>query len=130
MRKDETFQKKERLAHRDDFARVYGLKCSAGDDVLVVYAAPNELGFTRIGISVSRRVGIAVRRNYIRRRIREAFRKNKDQLPQGVDLICIAKRDAGDKNIDVTESLVRLSRRAADRCNRSRVSRGEVPGED
>ena len=116
MRKDERFRKVERLGKRDDFARVYAGKCRAGDDLMVIYAAPNDLPFTRIGISVSRKAGIAVRRSYIRRRIREAFRRNKDQLPQGVDLICIARQKAGDKGVDVTASLIRLANRAAKRC--------------
>jgi len=117
MRKDQRFRKAERIGRRDDFARVYAARCSAGDDVLVVYAAPNDLPFARIGISVSRKVGIAVRRSYIRRRIREAFRLNKERLPTGMDLICIAKQSAGDKKVDVGESLVRVAARAAKRCS-------------
>lgn len=116
LKTNQRFRKNERLGKREDFARVYAAKCSAGDDLLVVYAASNQLPYTRIGISVSRKTGIAVRRSYIRRRIREAFRRNKEQIPKGVDLICIAKKPAGDKDINVTPSLIRLSAKAAKKC--------------
>ena len=118
LRTDQRFRKRERIGKRDDFARVYAAKCSAGDELMVVYAAANELPYTRIGISVSRKVGIAVRRSYVRRRIREAFRLNKEQIPKGVDLICLAKGPAGDKKFDVARSLIRLSARAAKRCGK------------
>lgn len=118
LKTDQRFRKRERIGKRDDFARVYAGKCSAGDELMVVYAAANDLPYARIGISVSRKVGIAVRRSYVRRRIREAFRLNKERIPQGVDLICIAKAPAGEKKSDVAASLIRLSTRAAKRCRK------------
>ena len=59
--------------------------------LLVVYVAPNELDRTRVGISVSRRVGKAVVRNKVRRRIREALRARLVQVPSGLDLVVIAR---------------------------------------
>jgi ribonuclease P protein component len=59
--------------------------------LLVLYAAPNELGRTRIGITVSSRVGKAVVRNKVRRRLREALRSRSDGLAPGNDLLVIAR---------------------------------------
>jgi ribonuclease P protein component len=115
---NQCFRPRERLRSREDFARVFAARCSAGDDIMVVYAAPNELGWTRIGISTSRRVGNAVVRNFIRRRIREAFRRNKDNLPAGFDLVCIPRAKAKVKGVDVASPLLRLSQQAASRCRK------------
>ena len=66
------------------------------DALLIVYVAANGLAWSRLGISVSKRVGKAVQRNYVRRRIREAFRSMKADLPTGLDIVCIA-RHQGDR---------------------------------
>ncbi len=112
---DHRFRRKERLRLRDDFGRVYALRCSRGDRVLVVYAAPNDLGLSRLGLSVSRRVGRAVDRNYVRRRIREAFRLNKRDLPVGYDFVCVARSCAADRSVDVAKSLCALAVSAVQR---------------
>ena len=102
------FLKREHLRLRRDFARVLGGKCKVADAVLVVYAASNDLTWSRIGISVSKRIGNAVRRHYVKRRIREAFRKNKTDLPGGLDIVCVARSPAADVTVDVASSLRKL----------------------
>ena len=111
------FLKREHLRLRRDFARVLDGKCKAADAVLVVYAARNDLAFSRIGISVSKRIGNAVSRHYVKRRIREAFRKNKADLPGGLDIVCVARPRAADKRTDVVDSLLTLVARASARLN-------------
>jgi ribonuclease P protein component len=59
--------------------------------LLVLYVAPNELGRVRVGITVSSRVGKAVVRNRVRRRLREALRARLDRLAPGADLLLIAR---------------------------------------
>ena len=61
---------------------------------------PNGTGETRLGITVSTKVGAAVVRVRIRRRIRELFRRRRDQLPPGVDLVLIARASAADSDYD------------------------------
>ena len=59
--------------------------------MLVLYVAPNELDQTRVGITVSSRVGNAVVRNRVRRRVREALRPRLADLIGANDLLVIAR---------------------------------------
>jgi ribonuclease P protein component len=59
--------------------------------MLVVYIAPNELGCTRVGITVSGRVGKAVVRNRVRRRLREALTQRFASLPERSDVVVAAR---------------------------------------
>lgn len=88
------FPKSHRLLSRDDFGRVYESECFAADDVLVIRGIRNELNFTRLGLSVSKKVGNAVVRNRWKRRIREAFRLAYADLPQGIDIVVRPKKGA------------------------------------
>ncbi len=53
--------------------------------------APNDVGRTRVGLTVSGRVGNAVVRNRVRRRLREALRARYAQLAAAMDLVVIAR---------------------------------------
>lgn len=66
---------------------------AAYDRWLSLRAVPNNLDLTRLGISVSRKFGPAVRRNRIRRLIREAFRHVRLELPVGLDMIVLPRTD-------------------------------------
>jgi ribonuclease P protein component len=59
--------------------------------LLLLYVAPNELGFSRVGITAGRRVGKAVVRNRVRRRIREVIRPRWLDVKPGRDLVLIAR---------------------------------------
>jgi len=50
----------------------------------------------RLGVTVSRKVGNAVVRNRVKRRVREWFRTHGDRLPADVDIVVIARRDAAE----------------------------------
>jgi len=81
------FPKSRRLGGRSSFpgVRAQGKKLPRGP--LIFWIATNNLQFTRIGISIGRPVGNAVKRNLIKRRIREAFRLAQHELPAGVDVV-------------------------------------------
>ena len=66
----------------------------AADDVLVIRARRNGLSHTRLGLSISRRVGNAVVRNRWKRLIREAFRRQKETLAGGLDLVVRPRKGA------------------------------------
>lgn len=107
--------KRERLRLRSDYSRAFKGKCAVGDDLIVVYVVRNHLAWSRLGRSVSRRVGVAVRRNYVRRCIRETFRKSKELIPKGFDFVCVAKPPAADPSSDLSDSLVELTNKAVRR---------------
>jgi ribonuclease P protein component len=116
---DARFSKVQHLRRPAEFERVYQRKASASDGRIIVYAAANELGHARIGLSVSRKVGGAVIRNRCRRLLREAFRLSRDQLPAGVDLVIIPRSGWIDGLAGLRGSLVEVSRRAARRLRKS-----------
>lgn len=104
------------MTRRVDFERAFRLRCRAGDDHLVVYVADGGAGRSRLGISAPKRLGGAVVRNGAKRRIREAFRAVREDLPD-LDIICIPK----DPQCSVEtygQSLVRLARSAAAKLHR------------
>jgi ribonuclease P protein component len=110
-----TLRKRQRLHLQRDFRRVFARRCSAGDGRLVVYVDRNDLTFPRLGVVASRRVGKAVLRNRIKRLIREAFRLAQHELPAGLDILCIPKRDTAATRDEYRASLLRLVARAAER---------------
>lgn len=87
------------IKKKQDFKRVYGRKKSAANPLFVVYAAKNELGENRLGLSVSKKVGNAVVRNRIKRLVKEACRltfvQASDTNSEGYDLVVIARSPAG-----------------------------------
>ena len=115
---DRRFTPAMRLRSTADFQRTYKRRCSAGDNILVVLGHPNGLGHPRLGLSVSRKVGNAVVRNRWKRRLREAFRLNREAPPQGVDLVAIPRAADEPPFEALCEALIRLSHRVAKRLAR------------
>ena len=100
----ERLPKQQRLRHRPQFLKVQDTGFKVSVDPLLGVALQNPDGQTRVGFTVSSKVGNAVVRNRIRRRLREVFRKRKHLLPAGVDLVLIARTSAKDADY---ESLAR-----------------------
>jgi ribonuclease P protein component len=103
------FPKSHRLLSRGDFDSVYNSDHFAADDVLVIRAARNDLGRTRLGLSVSRKVGNAVARNRWKRLIREAFRLQQHDLPTGMDIVVRPRKGACCDYEAIRNSIVKLS---------------------
>ncbi len=102
-----TFSKQDRLRSPSEFKRVYDRRCSVSDAWLIVYGSLNGLGHSRVGLSVSRKVGNAVTRNRFKRIYREAFRLTRAELPVGMDLVLLPRSPR-----KPTLGLVRTSLRA------------------
>ena len=80
-----------RVKRGEDFDRAYSLRRRRDCGAVIVYGAPNGLPVTRLGLSVSRKVGGAVQRNRVKRLLREAFRAVQHDLPAGLDLVVVAR---------------------------------------
>lgn len=90
----QTFPKDERLGKREEFLRVYGQGKKIEGPHFFLYLLDNGLSRSRLGITVSRKVGQSVVRNRIRRRLREIFRTHKALIHPPSDVVVNAKRSA------------------------------------
>jgi len=88
--KKEGLSKKERLKKDKEFQIVFkeGKKLWINSILLVIYK-PNNLGYRRLGIVVSKKIKKATQRNKIKRWIRELFRRNKNWFPENCDIIIV-----------------------------------------
>ena len=77
-----------------EFRRIYRKGRSAVSPCLVVYCQKNRRGQSRLGVTVSTKLGHAVVRNRVRRRIREIFRLSQGKMKQGYDCIVVARTRA------------------------------------
>jgi ribonuclease P protein component len=103
----------EGLKKRWEFVRVYSSGRSLANEIAVIYWFKNELPVTRVGFSVSKKVGNAVVRNRLRRLFREAFRLYADKVQPGVDIVFIVRRSAVGSNFhDIENAISRLITRA------------------
>ncbi len=115
---DQRFSCVYRLRLQTDFDHVYQQDAYLADHVLVVHGCRNGLAISRLGLSVSRKVGGAVVRNGWKRRIREAFRLHREHLPGGFDFVVRPRRGAVPDSSAIAASLPRLLGRLADRLSR------------
>ena len=72
------------------FQRLYHTS-GAADSYLAIYARKNRTGQNRVGITTSKKLGHAVVRNRVRRRIREIYRLNRDKMRPGWDVIVVGR---------------------------------------
>ena len=77
-----------------EFRRMYAKGKSGVSSCLVVYFRRNHYGYNRLGVTVSTKLGHAVVRNRVRRRLREIFRLSQGKMKQGYDVILVARTRA------------------------------------
>ena len=75
------------------FQRLYRTSGQA-NGYLVLYARKNRTDTNRVGITVGKKLGHAVVRNRVRRRLREVYRLNEDKFQSGWDIVVVARTRA------------------------------------
>lgn len=83
------FPDARRIRRRSEFLRVYDRGTKVHGRFMTLFAYPNHLDYSRLGVSATRKIGGAVQRNRAKRRMRELFRTS--GLPSGVDFVVVVR---------------------------------------
>ena len=104
------FSKSLKLNHI--FRRLYSTSGHA-NSFLVLYARKNHSATNRVGVTVSKKLGGAVVRNRVRRRLREVYRLNESRFAPGWDIVVVARSRCikGDFQ-KITEAYLSLAQKA------------------
>ena len=94
------------------FRRLYATS-GVANGLLVLYAKPNHSATNRVGITVSKKLGGAVVRNRVRRRLREVYRLNESRFLPGFDIVVVARSRAVSAALsDLQEGYLALAQKA------------------
>lgn len=115
-----TFRPHHRLRKSTEFKKVFNRGRKIITPTLIFHALPTDCEASRLGLAVSRRVGKAVVRNRVRRRIREAFRLQHDDLPGSYDLVVYPRRGVLERNFDDYLDSYKILARVLRKSQRSR----------
>ncbi len=100
---DEALRPQERLRKKKDFSYLYKKgKRFRGKNFILIYLS-NELGYSRVAIVASKKLGNAVQRNKIKRKFRTLYRRNKELLTTPLDLIIIPHREIHEAQWQILE---------------------------
>ncbi len=108
-----------RLRRSADYRRVQGKGRRAHARDLVILYLPGQTGESRVGLTVSRKVGGAVVRNRVKRWLREAVRHEHAALGGPWDVVLIARPSAAHVGADVLRDQVAHAFRSINRRSRS-----------
>lgn len=87
-----------------DFQRLYSKGKSVVTPTLVVYFRRTKRPYNQLGITTGKKVGNAVCRNRIRRRVREIYRLNEHKMKKGMDIVVVARVRASKSNYATLEN--------------------------
>ena len=94
------------------FRRLYSTRGFA-NGMLVLYARPNRLGVNRVGITPGKKLGHAVVRNRARRRLRDVYRLNEQEVKPGYDIVVVARNRCVDADFQkLTQGYLALAQKA------------------
>lgn len=88
-----TFRKHEKIRREKEYLTIYGEGRRSYSDNFTIITHSHISGSRRLGITVGKKAGDAVRRNRIKRLIREYFRLNKLRLSESQDIVIMAKKN-------------------------------------
>jgi ribonuclease P protein component len=103
------FGRNRRLTKAREFEAVHQARMRKASGPLSVACIPNGLGYSRLGLSIGRRVGGAVVRSRIKRLIREAFRLEQAAIPMGFDFVVSVRGASPAELASYREALVDAS---------------------
>ncbi len=107
------FSKALRIRKGKEFDRVFDEGERVSDSRMMIVFAPNGLSHSRLGILASRKLGNAVKRNRVKRILREAFRLSREELPSGFDFVVVPRQRKQEWTLEATlESLEELAGKA------------------
>ena len=87
----EEFPRSVRIVRSSDYRTLYKTGRKVHSENFVLFFRTNEVGHSRLGITVSRKIGSAVVRNRIKRMFREIFRRSRREIPGQFDIAVNAK---------------------------------------
>ena len=96
-----SFKKEDKILKRREFLQLQRCGKKIQDSNFLVIYSDGRFDKNRIGITVSKKIGNAVKRNKIKRLIREHFRMNRDKIAEIMDINVIAKKKAGEISADM-----------------------------
>jgi ribonuclease P protein component len=100
------FKKADRILKRRGFLRLTRNGKQVSDRHFIVRYTLSDVERSRLGITVTKKVGNAVNRNRLKRFVREYFRLNRHRIGNHLDLVIIAKRPAAGLNSNQTFNLL------------------------
>jgi len=91
--KTQSYRRLDRVTKRSGYTRIYEQGVWKSSKFFTIITCGNPLGHRRLGITVTKKAGNAVKRNRIKRLIREFFRLHKDLFPENHDTVVMAKKN-------------------------------------
>jgi ribonuclease P protein component len=102
--KNLSFSKKDRLLKRSEFVRLSSCGQKRVNKHFVLFYAQGRTGKSRLGVTVSKKVGCAVIRNRVKRFCREYFRRNRHRFIESRDISLIARKSTAELQSDQTDN--------------------------
>ncbi len=109
-KKKNTFPSSLKIQKREEFRIIYLKGERISSESFSLFVLGKGFGKGRLGITVTKRIGKASKRNKVKRIFREIFRKNREKLSEGIDIVVHAKPEVLNKNYwEIEEEFLSLA---------------------